>query len=46
MQKNRLNVISAWSEMQDCTGLWFCLEFGVSVRSSELDQVNPGSAGS
>ena len=31
---------------QDGTGLCFCPEFGVSVRSTELDQVNPGSAGS
>ena len=32
--------------MQDGTGLYICPEFRVSVRSSELDQVNPGSAGS
>ena len=32
--------------VQDDPGLCFCLEFGVLVQISELEGVNPGSAGS
>ena len=41
----QISVCQRMSKYLDGPGLCFCLQFGVSVQSLELDRVNPGSAG-